>query len=224
MGDGTEDRKRVAIIPTNGRKCFDDCLAAIFPQVNYVVVVDTSEDYEVTRRTPIEDVIVLQAIRTEPNISAWWNQGLNTTRTLARHSDVSWTSWDVAILNDDAVVPDGWFAAVANNMRQHGAVAGCSGHHDVVLRQPEAVPLDYRMQGYAFILKGEANIRAYEKLHWYFSDDYIDWESRKAGGMAMVSGYLVQHLHPNGQMTPELHAQTARDADEFFSLYGRMPW
>jgi hypothetical protein len=137
--------------------------------------------------------------------------------------------WDIAILNDDAIVPPGWFDAVSEVMRVFDASAGCSDP-DGTLRAPihhrkvGPVGLDRRLVGYAFILRGEHNIRANEDLHWYFTDDHIDYAAREEGGTVMVPGFPVQHLHPNGQMTPELSARIAVDAQNFKDRWGIMPW
>lgn len=228
----TSQHLKFAVIPSNGRECLNLCVAAIQPQVDKVIVINTgqSPDAGGFHRFPMRSETLDQyyANTEQVNISAWWNQGLDAAEAYAklitRYKKVPADTWDVAILNDDAIVPEGWFDAVTAGMRMHRAAAGCSGGHDLCLRRAEAVPLDYRMQGFAFILSGQQGLRANEDLHWYFTDDYIDWESRKHGGMAMVRDYPVTHLYPNGQLTPELHEQTARDAQTFVDIYGARPW
>lgn len=220
MDSGAEDRTRLkfAVIPSNGRECLMDCIEAIEPQVDWVVIVDTGEGgHDWSKRPKVWRFFC----DTRNNISHWWNHGLDACANIAAGES---SCWDVAVLNDDATVPAGWFYAVSENMRNLGATAGCSGAYNYLLTRAEMVPLDYRMQGFAFMLAGESGLRANEKIHWYFSDDYVDWEARKRNGMAMVSGFPVQHLYPNGQMTPELQAQVAKDAGTFMNLYGRMPW
>lgn len=226
MAVDTKVRTKFAVIPSNGRPCLADCIAAIQPQVDRVIIIDTNPD---TQKPGIpfrsEEVERWYAEEDAVNISAWWNQGLERALYLAEQNTAT-PEWHVALLNDDAIVPQGWFDIVVSAMRRGGAVAGCMGPHDVDLRVPEQVPLDYRLTGYAFILDGKTGLRANEDLHWYFTDDYIDWESRKLGGMTMVRdvGEPVIHLHPNAQMTPELQVQVAKDAGTFMSLYGKMPW
>jgi hypothetical protein len=209
---------RLAVIPSNGRACLADCVHAIADQVDRVIIINTGEARWVHGPTIYHHADVLGQV----NISSWWNQGLDIAAKMAEVDGE--TEWDVAVLNDDAIVPPGWMQAVQGAMIRGQAVAGCSGNHDVVLRSAEAVPLDMRMQGFAFVLNGERGVRANENLHWYFTDDHIDWESRKAGGMAMVSGWPVDHLYPNGQLSPELHEQIARDAQTFVDIHGRRPW
>jgi len=81
------------------------------------------------------------------------------------------------------------------------------------------------MYGPAFIVAGEKGLRGDERLKWYYTDDYMDWESRKLGGMVIIPGYTVNHLHPNAQVTGAIQEQISRDATLFSEIYGgRMPW
>lgn len=219
-------RFRAAIIPTRNRpEVFLQCVRAIETQVDLIYILNNGEDLQ---NVDIEQIKVNSKTQMNkmqpPNLSTFWNMGLNFVEYYVRNSAAPYRQWDVAILNDDAVVPPGWFDAVADEMRKTGAAAGCSGPFAALHKEPGPVGLETRLQGYAFILAGELGLRANEDIHWYFTDDYLDWESRKLGGMVMVPGYLVQHSHPNGQMTPELHEQCAKDAQTFFDLYGMRPW
>lgn len=223
MDDSVETpaKLKMAIIPSAGRPVLALCIAAIWGQVDKVIVIDTGNASEWLPPRP-EPKLYQYFCDTPNNISHWWNEGLDLAKQISRHDGVP--SWHVAILNDDAIVPPGWFDAVTQAMEERQAVAGCSGAHNVTFREAEAVPLDMRLQGFAFILKRPSRIWANEDLHWYFTDDYIDWESRKLGGMTMVAGFPVDHRHPNGQLTPELSALIAQDAQTFVDIYGRRPW
>jgi hypothetical protein len=222
---------RFAVIPTNGRPCMFDAVEAISRQVDKVMVIDTSGSL---MGGSFNDHIFHYPGKTgEVNISRWWNNGLNIVVRHIQQRIIAGTGvldiptkWDVAIINDDVIVPEGWFDAVSGKMREMRAAAACSGGSGmpVLHTHPGPVGLDTRMQGFAFIVAGELGLRANEDLKWYFTDDYMDWESRKLGGMVMVPGLHVQHLYPNGQMTPEIHAQTAVDAQTFVDLYGQRPW
>ena len=212
---------RFAIIPTNGRPCFKLCLEAVEGQVNQIVVVEGGPDAD------LQGVDEGFSFIREPelNISKWWNLGLTLCASKAKALSIQ--HWDAVILNDDVIVPPGWVKAVSDGMRAAGAAAGCSGApgpHVVVHHQPGPVGLATRMVGYAFILAGEKGVRANEQLRWYFSDDHVDWMARKAGGMAMIPGYPVNHLHPNAQMSGELHATVPEDAARFAAYWGMRPW
>jgi hypothetical protein len=219
-------RPRFVVIPTNGRACLKDSLMAIQAQVDSVILVYTAPYVEGELRVPVGQGIVLRDLRKPPNISRWWNQGLHTAK-LVMDQVAGPREYDVAVINDDVIVPPGWFDAVSDGMRAEGAVAGCSGGqyaNALTQRAPGPVNLAHRMQGFAYILAGEAGVRANEDLRWYFSDDYVDWVAREKGGMTMVPRFDVQHLYPNAQMTPELHQICGEDAAKFLSLWGRMPW
>ncbi len=210
-----------AIIPTNGRSCFKDSLYAIEPQVGDVVVVEGGPD---AAYVPwVEHPIIREP---ELNISKWWNLGLTLIESRMTAQNVP--QWNVVVLNDDVIVPPGWVLAVTTAMRETGAAAGCSGGSavpwQVLHTEPGPVGLVTRMKGFAFILAGEKGIRADEKLRWYFSDDHVDWMARRLGGMVMIPGMGVEHLHPNAQMTAELQATVPNDAAHFYSYWGQRPW
>lgn len=216
------DPLNFAIIPTNGRPCFKDCLTAIEPQVDEVIVVEGGPDAQ-----PMFWVQHPLVRDEDLNISKWWNEGLALVETIARTAEVK--QWNVAILNDDTIVPAGWMKACTAAMRQEKAAAACSGGtaipHQVVHREPGPVGLMTRMKGFAFVLAGEKGIRANEQLRWYFSDDHVDWMARRLGGMVTIPGYQVEHLYPNGQVTPEMHEIIAEDASRFTAYWnGMRPW
>lgn len=220
-------RPRFVIVPTNGRACLKDCLQAIAPQVDSTIVVYTVPWKEGEVRPHPNFGVALRDVGT-PNISRWWNQGLEICTQVMRMSEGDPPGrYDVAIINDDVIVPEGWFDAVSDGLRMYDCAAACSGGPNtspIVHRAPGPVPLHTRLQGFAFILAGEKNLRANEEMRWYFSDDYIDWRARELGGMVMVPGREVQHLHPNEQMTGELHQFSAEDAAKFKEIWGVMPW
>jgi hypothetical protein len=230
------DRPRYAIIPSNGRECLDQAIEAIYPQVDRVLITWTSAwDGRRSLPRPDDDKILYAIWRNRPggadpapNISAWWNEGLENAKEISRHDFPSRTEWDVAILNDDAIVSEDWFERISRGMRRHGGAAASSGaRHGIteVLTEPGPVPgWPNPLQGYAFMLAGEKGLRANEDLHWYFTDNYIDWESRKLGGTVILPVCSVQHLYPNGQMDHDLQVRTGVDAQVFVDLYGMRPW
>lgn len=219
---------RFALIPTNGRACFKLCLDAIKPQVDHVVVVEGGPKVQMLGLN--EGFSIIR--EPEMNISRWWNLGLHLIEHRVRDKDFSegqeTAHWDVAILNDDTIVPAGWMDAVCSAMRQENAAAACSGGttipYQVVHREPGPVGLITRMKGFGFVLAGEKGVRANEQLRWYFSDDHVDWSARRLGGMVVVPGYGVEHLHPNEQMTAELQAIVPEDAARFHAYWGKRPW
>lgn len=218
----TNRNPRYAIIPTNGRDCLTDCLKAIWSQVDRVIVVEGGPDAKVLGLE--HDYTIIR--EPELNISKWWNLGL--TLIESRMRERPFDKWEVAILNDDTIVPEGWMDKVCTAIRETGSAAGCSGGtavpYQVHHTQPGPVGLITRMKGFGFVLAGEKGVRANEELRWYFTDDHVDWLSRKLGGMVMIPGMGVEHLHPNAQMTAELQATVPEDAARFYAYWGMRPW
>jgi len=215
--------QRYAIIPSNGRECLRQCFEAILPQVDWVMIIRTDrttlgwEGY-VTGKSSVTTVAD-QGI----NISKWWNVGLQWVH------DYDWQQgkYDVAILNDDTIVPEGWFDAVAGQMRDKRAVGASSGSPigmPVLHSRSGPRPLDQRMQGFAFIVAGETGIRADEQFAWYCGDDDLEWRLSASGGVVVIPGFPVQHLHPNAQVTPEIHELIAKDMQSFVDKWGTRPW
>jgi hypothetical protein len=228
------DRLRYGIIPTNGRPCLKDAVAALEPQVDRLALIYTISNPE----QHINTGMWTSDTKEPKNISRWWNRGLQFAQDDLMNHKFSMLSngfeppnteeWDVAILNDDAIVPEGWFDAVSSAMRTADGAAACSGGRNgfnEVLMDPGPIPgWPNPLTGYAFILAGEKGLRANEDLRWYFSDNYIDWESRKLGGTVVIPGFPVQHLYANGQMGPDLQVRVQVDAQNFVDLYGMRPW
>jgi hypothetical protein len=231
---------RFAVIPSRPQTIdriilLERCLNAIAPQVDQVFVIDNTKAGTIgvgPVPEPLDNVTFIHDPVDPVNLSQLWNMGLSQARVfLHNYTDSPDPSpkWDVAILNDDAIVPPGWFDAVSSAMRGHGGAAGCSRgpyvrHRPLVHLAPQPVNLFTRMTGWAFILAGEKGARANEQLKWWFGDDHLDWLSRQLGGVVAIPGFWVEHLAENGQVTPELQEQIAKDAAAFVAYWGMRPW
>ncbi|MEU0467300.1 hypothetical protein ABZ215_25135 [Amycolatopsis sp. NPDC006131] len=144
------------------------------------------------------------------NISRWWNLGIRRANRLAQQ-DHDATEWNIVVLNDDCIVPAGWVSAMSTEMRASSAT----------LAYPR---MWHKITGYAFMLRGEHQLRADETLVWWYGDDDLEYQARAAGGVAVVAT-MVDHRHPDEQTyaDPELMAQAERDAKTFQAKWGRMP-
>jgi hypothetical protein len=218
---------RFAVVLTHNRPdLLAQCVAAIAPQADLVLVVDNASDppAEVTGH---DNVTVVQVPDQPPNLARMWNQALDA---IAKHRPDWVEQWDVAVLCDDAIAPDGWLDAVATTMRAHGAAAG-STHSITPVASPimKTAPdndIHNRMCGWAFVLRGEAGLRADESMHWWFCDTMVDWEARAAGGMVIAPGPIVPNARPNDftYSVPGLAEQAGRDREAFARRYGSAPW
>lgn len=179
---------RFAVIPTHNRPHdYADCLAAIAPQVDEVIIVAHDAPYVRTR-----DGVVLDYEAEVPNISRMWNMGLYAAESLAEGRP-----YHVAVINDDVIVPPDWFDRVVSAMGDKAA--GC------VQRE-----FDPRMTGYAFILNGTIRLFADEQFQWWYGDDDLQRRAEKAGGVAYAPGQDVEHRHPNST-TVGILADIARE-------------
>jgi glycosyltransferase involved in cell wall biosynthesis len=224
---------RAALILTHNRQeLLDQAVAAIMPQVDIVLVIDNASD---PRATVNKDVNLLYVPDQPPNLANLWNRGFDwfkAIRALRRDYQKLYCDqgMDIAMLCDDAIVPEGWFAAVTAAMRQTGAATGCSNpwgtpHEPRVKTAPDS-DIAGRMVGWAYVIDADKELRADESMRWWWQDTSLDFESRLNGGMVMVGGYPVPNSRP-GEYTnivPGLGEQAGRDAEAFVARWGYRPW
>jgi hypothetical protein len=100
------------------------------------------------------------------------------------------------------------------------------GRAEILHTQAAPVPLSQRITGYAFMLRGEAGLRADESLVWWAGDDDLGLQAQAAGGALLVPGIPVEHRAPDVQTnaSPVLTAQAGRDMDTFVAKWGVRPW
>lgn len=202
-----------------------DCLASLRPQVSGIVVVDNNMKEEWIY-TP--SIIAIKCSDDPPNISRLWNLGLDAADDLARASS-RWPEYNMLIVNDDVICPGNLVSTLSDAMRGTSAVLAYpdqfGGTQVILHRDPGPVPVETRITGYAFMLKGEVRIRLDEAFGWWYGDDDLDWQCRLLGGSLLVPGCAVEHRAPNVQTNadPRLVAQTAVDRETFQRKWGRTP-
>jgi hypothetical protein len=227
---------RFAVIPTRDRP--DDlirCVVSIYDDVDHIIVVDNDDvefGWDEWMYVGGREVFVLHRPMQPPNLSWLWNEGIREARNWYG-PDRSHEAW-VAVLNDDAVVPPGWFDMVETAMRATGAVAGCSGgtgpggtgglgtwrwRH---LTSPIS-DVSVRLQGWAFILSPEGPL-ADERLQWWFGDTDIDMRARASGGTVIVNGLHVANNRANSTTVGVLAEQAGRDRATYESIHGPITW
>ena len=239
------DIPRVAVVATYNRPAeLARLLDAIAPQCSAVVVVDNASDPPVSlpRRhwgpggPGVEYIGMVQhVIRDEeqpPNLSRLWNVGLDFARQWAWADAVEPEPYDVAVLNDDAVPPPGWWDAVSGAMRRHGADAASSCPFDSLplggsqlWDRYAPISVTTRLAGWAMMLRGEwGGARFDERLRWWYADDLLSLRAREAGGLVHVGGYPVENTGANSSTVGVLAEQAGRDRATFIEITGRQPW
>jgi len=228
---------RYAVITTRGErdKELREAVAAARAQDAWVVVVDNSDrGIYLNRGIYLDDLkrlddlkvpltAVLHHPEQPPNLSRLWNVGLERTENSARS-----VIWDVAVLNDDAILPPDWFDRLSTPMRLGGCYAAGFGpvHEPVFHRVPGLTALHERMPGWAFLLRGEGRLRADESLRWWCGDNDLDMQARRLGGTLIMPRDEVRHLYPDQSTAtrPELQARTGVDMQLFVEKWGFRPW
>jgi hypothetical protein len=198
-----------------------DCVTSILPDADMVLVIDNGTEHLFPE--PPEDSTLtpwwVHRHEEQPvNLSKLWNIGIEWAAGEARLG--GFDQWDVAILNDDCIVPEKWFSQLQNDMRAVNAAAGCTGNAMGVLTQPGVVPINTRMTGWAFVLRGELGLRADEQFKWWCGDTDLDWQARQAGGMVMVPRGEVTNRFPNGYTWGDRAVQAGVDHDAFIAKWG----
>jgi hypothetical protein len=215
--------QRFAVIPTRDRpQELGECVTSLRDQGDHIIVVSNGADE--TLFPP--DVLVVNDDEQPPNLSRLWNHGMDMA---AHHAGVVESGrWEVGVFNDDTVTPAGWWDAVSTAMQLTGAAAGCSDPFGrLTAPQVKTVPdsdIYGRMTGWAFMLRGEAGLRADERLRWWFGDTDLDWAARAVGGMVMVPGFPVANSRANSTTVGVLAEQAGRDRETFTTIHGWAPW
>lgn len=229
---------RVCVVATHNRPVeLARLLDAIAPQCNAVVVVDNASDPPVTIETlgpaAFSSSTRIYIIRDEeqpPNLSRLWNRGLDRARFLI--DPLIGEPYDLAVLNDDAVPPPGWWDAVSGAMRSHGADAASSCPFDSLPAGGSQLWDRYapatvgtRLAGWAMMLRGEwKGARFDESMRWWCSDDDLSLRARQAGGLVHVGGYPVPNTGADSSTVGVLAEQAGRDMARFVEKHGARPW
>lgn len=200
---------RVALVgPTKDRpETFRRAVAAVRPQVDVILTVAHGEQAEAYAR-PLVDGLVRWG--GELNISAMWSAGIDLAEKVACGP------FDVAVLNDDAVVEPGWFARLSDTMHAAGA-AGASGSRQQ--DKPASIA------GYAFLLDGAKRVRPDGRMRWWYSDDAVQRRCEAAGGFVVVNGARARNTRADEgtRANPVLREWSREDRKAFRGVYGDMP-
>lgn len=211
---------RYAIIPTHNRPArLLALVTSLRGQCDRVLVLDNASDPPVDATRLDEafgghDVQVWRDEEQPPHLSRYWNVLLDR---IAEHTESEGiTTWDVAILNDDATVPAGWYDACSNGLRAHGTavIAHTTMTRPALLTELGNDPRN-RMTPHAFVIRGEIGMRADEAMRWWYFDSDLDQRARLAGGVLYVRGPQVANLLANTTTRGALAEQALKDRAVF---------
>jgi GT2 family glycosyltransferase len=218
-----------AVIPSKDRpEMLADLVRSLIKDDVQVVVVDTGYEPAFGSQHPL--VHWVRDTEQPPNISRWWNRGLDYVDGIMAMTDNE--EFIVAVLNDDIVIPEGFVQWLGVFIVSQDAVGAYPDQHDYFIGQAschkfskaEPVSLFMRMPGYAFALRGSAGLRADETLQWWYGDDDLDWRIREAGGNVLVGGLKVEHLSANTTTVGKLAAQAGLDRQTFIDKWRTARW
>lgn len=206
---------RYAIIPTHNRPArLLALVASLGRQCDRIVVLDNASDPPVDRDKLLTatdaQVDVIRDPEQPPHLSRFWNVMLDR---IAEDAD---GFYDVAILNDDAIVPAGWYDACSNGLRNHdtAVIAHTTPTRPALLTELGNDPGN-RMTPHAFVLRGESELRADEAMRWWYFDSDLDQRARQAGGVLSVRGPRVLNSLANTTTKGALAEQAEKDRATF---------
>jgi hypothetical protein len=214
---------RFAIVPTHNRpERLKALVRSLGAQCNHIIVLDNASEPAVDKAA-LEavagdaSVTVLRDPEQPPNLSRFWNVMFDAVAAWVDHSDQE--AWDVAVFNDDAIVPAGWYDICSTVLRGHGTAAvahtGAQPVHGHELVDAYPYPREKRMCPWAFVVKGELGLRADENLRWWYQDDDFCRSAIDAGGVLAAPGPLVINAHAVQSTTGVLAEQAERDRATF---------
>lgn len=235
-------RGSYAVIPAhNHQDTLIPLVVEMVTQVDLVIVIDNASDPPISHPAlfaarmlahggevgAVGRMWLWRDAEQPPNLSRLWNAGLSACAADAKRRGLA--EWDVAILNDDAVVPPGWMAAIREPMRATGAAAACTwpsgGQH-----LETGGHSTRHLYGAAFVLRGELAAKAGdplwadERLRWWGQDTDLGLRAQINGGTLRVPGPLVPNLRANQSTVGELAEQAGRDRETFREIYGWYGW
>lgn len=211
---------RYAIIPTHNRPArLLALVASLGAQCDQIVVLDNASEPPVARDRLLAaagkaGVEVLHDSEQPPHLSRFWNVMLDRVADRATYFQAD--RWDVAILNDDAVIPAGWYDACSNGLRAHetAVIAHTTPTTPALLTELGNDPRN-RMTPHAFVIRGEVGLRADEAMRWWYFDTDLDQQARIAGGVLSVDGPRVVNSLANTTTVGPLAEQAEKDRAVF---------
>ena len=220
---------RYAIIPTRNRpEYLIALLRSLQGQVDLVYVIDNASDVPLSSlwlRSQVDVRTIVKRDDTQPpHLYKMWNDALKTIYTTAKIMQEA--LFDVAIFNDDTVLPDGWYDYVSAGLRGTGAAIACSTGFSGVpfVKTQRDNNIGTRMTPWAFVMRGEIGLLADESMRWWWGDTDLDWQACERGGVLHLPGYATQNALANSTTVGALAEQAGHDGRTFATKWGMRPW
>lgn len=213
---------RYAIIPTHNRPArLRALVASLGQQCDHIVVLDNASEppVEAEKLAPAAGKATIEVLRDPeqpPHLSRYWNVMLDHIAEHEAAHEGGWRTWNVAVLNDDAVIPASWYDACSDGLRGHdtAVIAHTEPTTPALLTEVGNVPGN-RMCPHAFVIRGESGMRADEAMRWWYFDSDLDQRARLAGGVLSVPGPRVINSLANTTTRGPLAEQAEKDAATF---------
>jgi hypothetical protein len=158
----------------------------------------------------------------EQHISRWWNAGLDyieSVRASRRH-------WEVLAISSDYQGTPYSVAVLGTFLRCRDLVMVGPDHHsdqERIFTFDQQRNVMERVPGACWMLRGESGLRVDTDFRWWYSDDDLEMQARKAGGVGVVPGTgLVSGL--DSYLSEEKAIWAAEDRAKFIDKWSRQPW
>jgi hypothetical protein len=162
--------------------------------------------------------VVLVEDHDVPNIQRWWNRGISEAQN--RGATV------VAVINDDIrITPDTLPTLHAALISEGATIASPSRPPtpDGLYTRP-LVPYQPRIWGCLWLLDLSSDLRPDERYVWWYGDSDLDIRARRDYRGVVNTHVEYEHMYPGigTSKSPELQAQSDRDAETFQRDYARL--
>jgi len=196
-------------VPTAGRH--PDLLAGLVRDCGLppdrIVVVATAPGVEVA------DGVVVVRVDGPLNIQRWWLAGIQEC--------VRRGATQVAIVNDDVVLPAASLAALAAALDETGAAVASPG--PAYLHVTTHLPVGRGLDGALWVLDVRTDLRPDPRFVWWYGDDDVDLRARRDHGGLVQVPVEWEHRHASSatDASPALQALLASDQRTFRRIHRR---
>lgn len=222
------DTPRYALITTHNRPALLlDLVVSLSTQADHILILDNASDPPVDEQVLAAaagraTVRVIPDPQQPPHLYRFWNVLFDAAEIDA--TEFGHKQWDVAVFNDDCILPAGWYDTCSGALRKHDkavvAHTGSVAVHRQELLDEFPYPRHRRMCPWAYVARGEVGLRADESMRWWFGDDDFCRQAIQAGGVLAVPGPLVANALANSTTVGELAEQAQQDQKTFLKKWG----